>query len=306
MDKKPLISILMNCFNGEEFLKESIESVIEQTYKNWELIFWDNKSNDKSVEIASLYQDKRIFIFTNTYHTNLGKARQNAFKKVRGDYLAFLDVDDFWDKEKLSTQIREFRDKNIGISFTNSLYFSFKRKENLYRTNAKIEVNTKSLIIDYPLSLNSIIMDVNKLKLLKYDFDENYSHISDFDLVVRLSSISNVKYLNRVLSGWRIHRNNESFKKREIFNIEILKWCDFHLKNRYLSKYKTQIRELKTITLARERIMNFNLQFNPKFFKNIRLLNNSRNKLFLIFSLIPFLPFIIFKIKFLLYRLKWF
>ena len=88
-------------------------------------------------------------------------------------------------------------------------------------------------------------MDVNKLKLLKYDFDENYSHISDFDLVVRLSSISKVKYLNRVLSGWRIHRNNESFKKREIFNIEIQKWCDFHLKNRYLSKYKTQIRELK-------------------------------------------------------------
>ena len=162
MDKEPLISILMNCYNGEAFLKESIESVIEQTYRNWELIFWDNQSTDKSLEIASSYEDERILIFESTSHTNLGEARKNAFKKVRGDFLAFLDVDDTWEKEKLITQLKEFRDKNIGISFTNSLYFSKKRMKNLYNIKENIQVNTKTLITNYSLSLNSIMLDISK------------------------------------------------------------------------------------------------------------------------------------------------
>ncbi len=309
MDKKPLISILMNCFNGEEFLNESIESVIKQTYKNWELIFWDNQSTDKSIEIASFYKDKRIFIFKSISHTNLGKARQNAFKKVRGDYLAFLDVDDFWEKEKLSKQLIEFRDKNIGISFTNSSYFSLKRKENLYKENSKIEVNTKSLITDYPLSLNSIMIDVNKLKNLKYDFDENYSHICDFDLMVRLSSISNVKYLNEVLSGWRIHGENESFKRKELFIKEQEKWCNYHLKNYHLNNYKNEIRELALLTSARKRISIFKFSFQNFNYKNLKKVKNIKKikkRIFYLYSFIPIIPKIVFEIREIIYKLKWY
>ena len=96
MDNKPLISILMNCYNGEEFLKESLNSVVSQSYKKWELIFWDNQSTDRSIEIASSFKDERIRIFRSQKHTNLGKARKDAFNKAIGDYLAFLDVDDIW------------------------------------------------------------------------------------------------------------------------------------------------------------------------------------------------------------------
>ena len=309
MDKEPLISILMNCFNGEEFLKEAIESVIKQSYKNWELIFWDNQSTDKSIEIASSYQDKRIFIFKSTSHTNLGKARKNAFKKVRGDYLAFLDVDDLWWEEKLKKQIRDFEDKKIGISFTNSLYFSTKRKKNLYKKNAKIELNTKSLITNYPLSLNSIMLDINKLNLLNYDFDENFSHICDFDLMVRLSSISNVKYLNEVLSGWRIHGDNESFKRKELFIKEQEKWCNYHLKNYHLKNYQNEIKELELLISARKRISIFEFyhqNFNYKNLKKIKYIKNFRNRIFFIYSLIPIIPKIIFEIKGLIYKFKWY
>ena len=69
MIDQPLVSILMNCFNGEIFLREAIESVLKQSYKNWELIFWDNKSTDKSIQIASSYKDERIRIFRNQKHT---------------------------------------------------------------------------------------------------------------------------------------------------------------------------------------------------------------------------------------------
>lgn len=60
MIKKPLVSIIMNCLNGQEFLEDALKSVLNQTYKNWELIFWDNKSTDNSEKILKSFKDKRI------------------------------------------------------------------------------------------------------------------------------------------------------------------------------------------------------------------------------------------------------
>ena len=62
-NKKPLVSIIMNCFNGEKFLKKSLRSVLNQSYKNWELIFFDNISTDRSIKIVKNFNDKRIKIF---------------------------------------------------------------------------------------------------------------------------------------------------------------------------------------------------------------------------------------------------
>ena len=91
---EPLISILMNCYNGETYLNEAINSVIEQTYDNWELIFWDNQSTDKSKVIFESYQDNRLKYYYAPEHTNLGGARANAFKYLIGDFIAILDTDD--------------------------------------------------------------------------------------------------------------------------------------------------------------------------------------------------------------------
>ena len=102
-------------------------------------------------------------------------------------------------------------------------------------------MNTNLLITNYPLSLNSIMVDISKLNALEYHFDENYNHICDFDLMIRLSTISKVKYLNKLLSAWRIHENNESFKRKELFNKEKTNWCAFHLRNNFLKTYKNNL-----------------------------------------------------------------
>ncbi len=305
MIKKPIISILMNCFNGEIFLKDAIESILKQSFKDWELIFWDNKSTDKSIEIASSYGDERIKIFKSKEHTNLGQARKSAFQKAKGDYLAFLDVDDLWEKEKLKSQIRIFDNKEVGIVFTNTVYFSQKRKENLYSLNKNFEVNTNLLITNYPLSLNSIMIDINKLKNLEYHFDETYNHICDFDLMVRLSAITKVKYLKKSLSAWRIHENNESFIRKELFNKEKKQWCEFHLSKNYLTDYKKEIRELELLTIAENRILNYKFNFND--FKKLKItsFSNYRNFAFVFLSCIPVLPSIVFRLKEYLYKLKW-
>ena len=69
--KNPLISIIMNCYNGDKYLKKSINSILQQSYNNWELIFWDNQSTDKSKKILLSYKDKRVKYFKSNSFLNL-------------------------------------------------------------------------------------------------------------------------------------------------------------------------------------------------------------------------------------------
>ena len=305
MNRIPLISILMNCFNGEIYLEEAINSVLKQSYQNWELIFWDNKSSDRSVEIVSNYRDQRIRIFRSDKHTNLGKARKEALKNAKGDYLAFLDVDDIWAKNKLKNQIKVFNNHEVGIAFTNAIFFNDKRKETLYKNSKNLKVTTNSLIMKYPITLVSVMIDLKKLKKLSYDFDSNYSHISDFDLIIRLSSISKVKYLEKVLCGWRIHNKNESFTKKELFNNETEAWCNFHIRNKFLRNFRKEIKGLKSLVLARKRILNNGFYLNN--FKDFKLSNQNsfENNIYIILSYIPLIPKLIYVIKDFNFRRKW-
>ena len=192
------------------------------------------------------------------------------------------------------------------IAFTNAVYFSKKKKKNLYKSGRNFKVNTKKLITNYFLSLNSIILDTNKLNKLKYNFDEHFSNICDFDLIVRLSSTSEVKYLDKVLSGWRIHGNNESFKKKELFNHEMEKWCDFHLKNKYLTKYQKEIEELKLLIFAEKRILKYRFNFKKLNSLNLSRISNMRNKFYVLFSYLPFIPKILYKIKEYIFKKEWY
>ena len=104
MSDKPLISIIMNCHNGEKYLKDSIKSILDQTYQNWELIFYDNNSNDKSKQIFFEFGDKRLKYFYSQKTLKLYKARNLAINQSKGTYISFLDCDDLWKREKLSIQ----------------------------------------------------------------------------------------------------------------------------------------------------------------------------------------------------------
>ena len=129
MKNEPLVSIIMNCYNGEEYLRDSINSVINQTYKNWEIIFWDNQSTDKSSEIFKGYSDKRLKYYLAPSHTKiLYEARNYATKKINGDFIAFLDVDDWWCSDKLEKQIPLFDDSEVGLVYGNSWWVFEKKK----------------------------------------------------------------------------------------------------------------------------------------------------------------------------------
>ena len=114
----PAISVVMSVYNGEKFLQEAIDSVLAQTYQNWELIFWDNQSTDNSAKIFKSIDDQRLKYYYAPQHTWLYEARNYAIEKSSGEYFAFLDVDDWWIPEKLEKQLRYFENE-VGIFIKN-------------------------------------------------------------------------------------------------------------------------------------------------------------------------------------------
>ena len=108
----PLVSVIMNCYNGETYLADAVNSILSQTYKNFEVIFWDNQSNDNSAFIYKGFKDKRLKYYYAKKYTSLYQARNLAIKKARGKLIAFLDTDDTWLKDKLSSQIEKFKNEN--------------------------------------------------------------------------------------------------------------------------------------------------------------------------------------------------
>ena len=119
MSKQPLVSIIMNCYNGEKFLQEALESVQAQTYKNWELIFWDNQSSDKSSTILKSFNEPRFRYYYAEEHRNLNGARNLAIQVSKGDLVAFLDTDDTWVPQKLEIQLPYFDDPKVALVYGN-------------------------------------------------------------------------------------------------------------------------------------------------------------------------------------------
>lgn len=105
-------------FNTAQFVEEAIQSVLNQSYKNFELIIVDDGSIDNSVKIISNFDDERIVFLPLTSNQGPQFVRNLALSKAKGRYIAFLDSDDMWEKDKLQQQIKYMEDNNILLSYT--------------------------------------------------------------------------------------------------------------------------------------------------------------------------------------------
>ena len=209
---EPLINIVMNCYNGEHYLKKSLESILSQTFKNWELIFWDNCSTDRSAEIFHKYKDPRLHYFKSEKHTSQYEARKNAMLKTKRELVAFLDVDDWWDKNKLEKQVKLFDNKRIGFSCSN--YWIVNQNKN-FKKNIVFKKIPGGKVLSKLLKKNFIGMSTLMIRRklyfeLKYGFDSRFEIVGDYDLVLRLSIKNELGTLQEPLSYYRWHDNNLS------------------------------------------------------------------------------------------------
>jgi len=220
-----LVSIIVNCFNGEKYLNEALTSVLNQSYKNWEVIFWDNQSSDNSKDIFNSFKDKRFKYFYADKHTSLYKARNLAIKKSNGYLLAFIDTDDLWDKNKLELQVPLFKNSKISLVYSNLWII----KNNL--KNKKIFIKTKSpsgfiyekLLDEYNVGIITAVFRKNIINDLPNVFDERFSIIADFDFFLKLSKSHYFHYISTPLAYYRIHDKNFSSinSEKEMMEFEI-------------------------------------------------------------------------------------
>lgn len=243
MSKLPLISIIMNCYNGDHYINNSVNSIINQDYCNWELIFWDNKSTDKSAEIIKSYHDIRIKYYSSAEHTSLYKARNLALNQSQGEYICFLDVDDWWLKDRLSKQIYTFNNNNdIDIIYSNYFIYDDQNKsQKLFSKKLLPSGHLTSFILDdYKIGLSTVIIKKISFYTLENFFNNDYSIIGDYDLILRLSKKLKFEYIHEPLAYYRIHKNNLS-KNYDLYIDELKHWYYKNLeyfpdKNNYVYK----------------------------------------------------------------------
>ena len=113
-----LVSIIMPSWNTERFIAEAIQSVIDQTYQNWELLIVDDCSTDNTDEVVASFKDDRIKYFHNEKNSGAALTRNRAMREARGEWIAFLDSDDLWMPEKLEKQIAFMKDNGYTLSYT--------------------------------------------------------------------------------------------------------------------------------------------------------------------------------------------
>tara|TARA_B110000008_G_scaffold279890_1_gene329394 strand:+ start:5608 stop:6492 length:885 start_codon:yes stop_codon:yes gene_type:complete len=200
----------MNCFNSDKYLRESIDCVINQTLNDWEIIFWDNQSTDKSAEIAKSYGDKRIRYFYAPEHTSLYKGRSAAIKHCTGEYLAFLDCDDLWIPTKLEKQLSILEaNKDIVLVHSNTVFFNSDNSyERIYHKRKRMSGYIfKEVICDYHFSLETVMVRMETIVTNELDFGD-YNLIGERDFFSMVCFYGDVHYIPETLGKWRIHTNN--------------------------------------------------------------------------------------------------
>ena len=253
-DNSLTVSIIMNCHNGETFLKQSIDSIINQSFKNWELIFFDNVSDDNSLEIVDSFNDKRIKVFKSEKFINLYHARNEAIQKAKGKYICFLDTDDYWERNKIEEQVN-FLENNSNFEMVYSNFYTIKKDNTKYIQNnynlpeGKI---VKDLLKKY--SIGILTACIKKKIFENILFDEKTNIIGDFDFFVKLSCDYNIGCIQKPLAFYRDHENNLSKKKLGVYINELNYWIKNN--NKRYKKLGISLINIK-ILLLKLRLKNF-------------------------------------------------
>jgi len=204
------VSVIMNCFNGEKYLDEALSSVLNQTYDNWEIIFWDNQSTDRSAEICKKYKDPRIRYFYAPTHTDLGTARIEAAKYLKGEWFTILDTDDYWFDNNISSKINYISsNQNIGLIYSRTVHDrSLLGKKSITIPRGKMyDGNIFNKLIDTNFILLPGVI-YNKKAFDTVGGFNKYRYCSDYDLSLRITKKYVAKSVDIITSVYRVHETN--------------------------------------------------------------------------------------------------
>ena len=219
------ISVIMNIRDGAAYLREALESVLAQTFTDWELIAWDDRSIDDSAKIVAEYSDERIRYFLSPDDTPLGRARELAIRQATGEWLAFLDQDDIWLPHKLDKQIALVEDEpgnSIGIVYGRTVAFDTNGRERDFDHWHEFRPLPEGDIF-VELFTNSGFIALSSAMLRRSAYCEiggipdECQVVPDYHLFLAIARFSRARAVQEIVCRYRLHPASMShFSRRRI------------------------------------------------------------------------------------------
>ncbi len=207
----PTVSIIIPTYNGAHYIEETIESVLAQTYKDYEIIIIDDGSTDNTNKVLGKYKNKIKYFYQKHSGGYLAKVRNFAISNSEGKYIAFLDNDDLWLKEKLEIQTTYMeKHKNISLSYTDIYYFGdYVPRELNGKSQFEVRTMNPGTYFEQLFEFNFIPVStvLVRKECLKHVglFDESIKYASDHDLWLRIAAKYKVGEIDKPLAKYRMH-----------------------------------------------------------------------------------------------------
>lgn len=207
----PKVSVIMPSYNKEKYIAKSIDSILNQTFKDWELIIVDDVSTDNSVEVIKTYTDKRICFFQNEVNIGIAANRNKALELVQGEYVALLDADDIATDFRLKTQV-EFLDNHpecdVVYGRYNEIDAEDKVKE-LYFTALRNPAFVKArMLVHDPIPNGSAMFRKSFIDQYNIRYREGYLGMDDYMFWTECSLHGKIVGLPELFLYWRNTENN--------------------------------------------------------------------------------------------------
>jgi len=224
--EKGLVSIIMPSWNTGIFIAESIQSVLNQTYTNWELLIVDDCSTDNTDEVVKKFVDKRIKYLKNKMNKGAALTRNRALREANGEWIAFLDSDDLWSPNKLEKQLDFMKKNGYVFSYHNFEKINENSKSlNIYVTGPNIITKRKMYNYGYPGCL-TFIYSAKFMGLIQIkDIKKN----NDYAILLQLCKKANCYRLNENLAQYRVRKksiSHDRLYKKIKSHYDLFHYCD--------------------------------------------------------------------------------
>lgn len=221
-----LVSIIMPSWNTARFIRESIDSVRNQTYTNWELLIVDDCSTDNTDEIVASYSDERIRYFKNKKNSGAALTRNRALREARGEWIAFLDSDDLWTPEKLERQLQFMKENNYVFSYHEYVKIDEESKPlNIYVSGPEVVTKHKMYNYGYPGCL-TFMYSAKAMGLIQIkDIKKN----NDYAILLKLCKKADCYLLKENLAEYRIRKksiSHDKLSKKLKSHYDLFHMCD--------------------------------------------------------------------------------
>jgi glycosyltransferase involved in cell wall biosynthesis len=217
MSKTPKVTVFMPVYNGETHLRDCINSILRQTYTDFEYLIIDDGSTDASVEVVGYFSDPRIRLIQNAKNMGIARTRNRGFELAQGEYVAFVDCDDICAPDRLEMQV-QFMDIHPKVGFCGTWVQDIDEEGKLI--NGKLRtfpINNRKIreeLLWGPSLWNpSLIMRKSVIEQYSLYHNPKYIVASDYDLWIRASRVTQFANLPKVLYYYRSHRNQISQRR---------------------------------------------------------------------------------------------